>query len=328
MPASRVRVRNDYVGGGFGCKGWVWPHQLLAAMAARELKRPVKLTLTRANTYTAHGYQPASIQRLALAASKDGALTGIRHDSLLAGSYVGNHVEGAGIGTRSLYACPAIRTTHRLVRVHRGDPTPMRAPIEGVGLVAVEIAMDELAYSLQMDPLALRLRNYTAVDPADGKPFSSKKLRECYAEGARRFGWSRRNHTPRSMSEGRELVGLGLATALFSAFRQPAKARISVDRNGAVLLETSTQEIGTGSRTILPQIAADVLGLPAERVQPRMGRHHAAGGPHERRLCIERQRRLRSVRCGDETQSEADRRPARMKRPALRKRSLAADSSA
>jgi xanthine dehydrogenase YagR molybdenum-binding subunit len=266
-----VRVRNDYVGGGFGCKGWVWPHQLLTAMAVRELRRPVRLSLSRANSYTAHGYQPASIQQISLSAANDGALTGIRHDSRIAGSYVGNHVEGTGIGTRSLYACASIGTSHRLVRVHRGDPTPMRAPLEGVGLVAVEIAMDELAYELKMDPLALRLKNYAEVDPSDGKPFSSKKLRECYTEGARRIGWAQRNPKPRSMRDGADLVGYGMATALFTAFRQPANARISIDRGGVVLVETSTQEIGTGSRTILPQIAADVLGLPAERVQLAWG---------------------------------------------------------
>jgi xanthine dehydrogenase YagR molybdenum-binding subunit len=268
---TRVRVRNDYVGGGFGCKGWVWPHQLLTAMAVRELRRPIKLSLSRANSYSAHGYQPASIQQLSLSAANDGTLTGIRHDSQLAGSHVGNHVEGAGIGTRSLYACPAISTSHRLVRVHRGDPTPMRAPLEGIGLVAVEIAMDELAYELKLDPLALRLKNHAQIDPTDGKPFSSKKLRECYAEGARRIGWENRNPTPRSMRDGRDLVGYGMATALFTAFRQPANARISIDRAGVVLVETSTQEIGTGSRTIFPQIAADVLELPAERVQLSWG---------------------------------------------------------
>ncbi|HEX7115139.1 MAG TPA: xanthine dehydrogenase family protein molybdopterin-binding subunit [Steroidobacter sp.] len=267
LDPSQVRVKNDFVGGGFGCKGWVWPHQLLAAMAARELGVPVKLVLTRAQTFTSHGYQPASIQKLAISARKDGALTGIRHDSFLAGSYAGNHIEGTGIGTRSLYACPSISTTHRLVRVHRNDPTPMRAPLEGIGLVAVEIAMDELAYELGMDPLALRLKNYAEFDPTDGKPFSSKKLRECYEQGAVRFGWSRRSFKPRSMRDGRDLIGYGMATAIFAAFRQPSRARVSIDSQGVVLVETSTQEIGTGARTVLPQIAAEALGVPVERVR-------------------------------------------------------------
>jgi xanthine dehydrogenase YagR molybdenum-binding subunit len=271
LDPGQVQVKNDFVGGAFGCKGWVWPHQLLAAMAAREIGKPVKLVLTRAQTFTSHGYQPATIQQLAISARKDGALTGIRHDSFLSGSYVGNHVEGTGIGTRSLYACPSISTTHRLVRVHRAEPTPMRAPLEGIGLVAAEIAMDELAYELRMDPLALRLRNYAEADPTEGKPFSSKKLRECYEQGAKQFGWSRRSLEPRSMRDGRDLIGYGMATALFAAFRQPSRARVSINTQGMVLVETSTQEIGTGARTVLPQIAAETLGVPVDRVRLAWG---------------------------------------------------------
>jgi xanthine dehydrogenase YagR molybdenum-binding subunit len=271
LDPAQVRVRSEFVGGGFGCKGWLWPHEILAAMAARELSRPVKLALTRAQTFTGHGYQPASRQTVTLAARPDGTLTGIRHDSLLAGSFSGDHVEPAGWGTLALYASPAIQTTHRVVRLDRGNPTPMRAPLEGVGLVAVEIAMDELAYQLGMDPLDLRLKNYAEVDPSDGKPFSSKKLRECYAEGARRFGWSERVAKPRSMRAGHDLIGYGMATALFQTFRSPAKVRIGIDRAGQVLIETSTQEIGTGVYTIFPQIAADALQIPVERVSLVLG---------------------------------------------------------
>jgi xanthine dehydrogenase YagR molybdenum-binding subunit len=271
MEPRNIRVRSDFVGGGFGCKGWLWPHEVLAAMAARELSRPVKLVLTRAQSYTSHGYQPASRQTVTLAARADGTLTGIRHPSVLAGSLSGDHVEPTGWGTPVLYACPATQATHRVVRLNRGNPTPMRAPLEGVGLVAVEIAMDELAYELGIDPLELRLRNYTEIDPAEGKPFSSKKLRECYAEGARRFGWSNRTAEPRSMRDGRNLIGQGMATALFGVFRSPAKVRIGIDRSGQVLIETSTQEIGTGVYTIFPQIAADVLQRPVERVSLSLG---------------------------------------------------------
>ena len=271
LDPARIRVRSEFVGGGFGCKGFLWPHEILAAMAARELSRPVRLALTRAQTFTSHGYQPASRQTVMLTARSDGTLTGIRHDSVLAGSFAGDHVEPSGWGTLALYASPAIQTTHRVVRVDRGNPTPMRAPLEGVGLVAVEIAMDELAYELGMDPLDLRLKNYAEVDPADGKPFSSKKLRECYAEGATRFGWSGRSTEPRSMRDGRDLIGYGMATALFRTFRSPAKVRIGISRAGQVLIETSTQEIGTGVYTIFPQIAADMLGIPVERVSLVLG---------------------------------------------------------
>ena len=176
-------MKNDFVGGGFGCKGFVWPHQLLAALAAREVGRPVKLVLTRAQSYTAHGYQPATEQAITLAAERDGRLTAIRHHATCPSAMSDDYMEYAAIGTRALYACASIATQHRAVRVNRSKPTPMRAPHEGPGLFALESAMDELAYELRLDPLDLRLRNYAEVDPTRGVPFSSKKLRECYLEG-------------------------------------------------------------------------------------------------------------------------------------------------
>jgi xanthine dehydrogenase YagR molybdenum-binding subunit len=266
-----IRVKCEFIGGGFGGKGWGWPYQILAAMAARELGCAVKLVLTRAQSFTAHGYQAATHQTVALSARADGTLTGMRHDTVAAGAFVGEHVEAAGWDSHPLYAWPAFSTTHRLVRLDRGSPAAMRSPFGGVGLVAVEIAMDELAYELGMDPLELRLKNHADVDPSDGLPFSSKKLRECYEEGARRFGWSKRLFAPRSMRDGRDLVGYGMATALLRAFRFPAQARVGIDRVGQVIVETSTQDVGQGVSTVLPQIAADVLGLPVERVALALG---------------------------------------------------------
>jgi xanthine dehydrogenase YagR molybdenum-binding subunit len=266
-----IRVRSEFIGGGFGGKGWGWPYQILAAKAARELGCAVKLVLTRAQSFTAHGYQPATHQTVALSARADGTLTGMRHDTIAAGAFVGQHIEAAGWDSHPLYAWPAFSTSHRLVRLDRGSPAAMRSPFGGVGLVAIEIAMDELAYELGMDPLDLRLKNDADVDPSDGLPFSSKKLRECYEEGARRFGWSKRRFAPRSMRDGRDLVGYGMATALLRAFRFPAQARVSIDRPGQVFVETSTQDIGQGVSTVLPQIAADVLGVPVERVALALG---------------------------------------------------------
>ena len=180
-------------------------------------------------------------------------------------------MEYAAIGTRALYACASIETQHRAVRVNRSKPTPMRAPHEGPGLFALESAMDELAYELRLDPLELRLRNYAEVDPTRGVPFSSKKLRECYVEGARRFGWTARNPVPGATRIGGELVGVGMASAIMQTFRNAARARISINRQGEVRIESGTQEIGTGLTTVLPQIAADVLGVPVERVQLVLG---------------------------------------------------------
>ncbi|TWT12924.1 xanthine dehydrogenase family protein molybdopterin-binding subunit [Reyranella sp. CPCC 100927] len=271
LDPEQVRVSNTFIGGGFGGKGWGWPYQILAAMAARELGRPVKLVLTRAQTFTSHGYQAATHQTVALSAQRDGTLSSIRHDSIVAGSFAGDHVEGAGWDTHALYASPAFSTTHRLRRLHRGNPAAMRAPFGGVGLVAVEIAMDELAYKLGMDPLALRLKNHTDVDPSDGKPFSAKKLRACYEIGARRFGWSDRRAAPRSMRDGRELVGYGMSSLVLRAYRFAANARVSIDRDGAVRIETATQDVGQGLSTVIPQIAADALGVPVDRVSLVLG---------------------------------------------------------
>lgn len=271
MDPARVRVKNDYVGGGFGGKQFGWPHQYLAAMAARELRRPVKLVLTRAQGFTSHGHQPTTRQTVSLSSLEDGTLTGLRHDIIAAASHAGDYVEGAGWETAPLYASPNIMTTHSLVRLDRSAPWAMRSPIGGVGLVSVEIAMDELAHELGLDPVALRLKNYAEVNPADGRPFSSKKLRECYEIGAERFGWSKRPLAPRSLRDGRDLIGYGMATAILPAYRWPANARVSMDRDGQVLIETSTQEIGTGVQTALSQIAADVLGLPVERMTVSLG---------------------------------------------------------
>ncbi|MBA2459885.1 MAG: xanthine dehydrogenase family protein molybdopterin-binding subunit [Gemmatimonadales bacterium] len=271
LPPQKVRVRSPFLGGGFGCKGYVWPHQILTAAAARELGRPLKVVLTRAQDFVGHGYQPATEQRLEIGATRDGRLTGIRHTSLNPTSVADSHVEYAALTSRTLYACPAIHTRHQVVRVHRSTPTPMRAPHEGPSNVGLEIAMDELAYASGVDPVELRLRNYAETDPTTGKPFSAKGLRACYAKGAERFGWSRRTPAPRSMRKGGTLVGWGMASALMPTFRVPAAARITFEPAGTVLIESSTQEIGTGVYTIMPQIAADVLEIAPDRIRLVLG---------------------------------------------------------
>jgi xanthine dehydrogenase YagR molybdenum-binding subunit len=266
LDPARVRVKNGFIGGGFGGKLWGLPHQLLAAMAARELARPVRLVLTRAQSFTAHGYQAATRQTVALSARADGTLTSLRHEVTAAGAFVGDYMEAAGWDTHALYATPNFGIAHHRTRLDRMSPSSMRSPFGGVGLVPVEIAMDELADALGMDPLELRLKNYAEVDPANGAPFSSKRLRECYHEGARRFGWANRMPAPRTMRDGRDLIGYGMATAVLRAFRFPAAARVSIDRAGQVLVETGAHDVGQGLSTILRQIASDALGVPIERV--------------------------------------------------------------
>ena len=271
LDADRVRVISQFIGGGFGCKGYVWPHQILTAAVARVLGRPVKLALTRAQTFTSHGYQPASVQQVTLAADADGRLTAIRHHSTTPTSRRDGYVEYAAISSRASYAAPNIETRHRVVPVDRSTPTPMRAPHEGLAAVGLECAMDELAERLDVDPLDLRLRNHADRDPTSGKPFSSKKLRECYEMGAARFGWHERPRKPRSMQIGHEHVGWGMATAMMQTFRFPSKARVTLNADGTILVEAAAQEIGTGVRTILQQIGAAALDLPLERVQVSIG---------------------------------------------------------
>jgi xanthine dehydrogenase YagR molybdenum-binding subunit len=183
----------------------------------------------------------------------------------------GDFVEHAAIGTRTMYACPAIETSHRGVHLDRPCPTAMRAPLEGLSMVGLECAMDELAERLDMDPLALRLANYADKDPTTNKPFTQKGLRECYRRGAERFGWSRRPRKAGSMKDGRDLIGWGMASALMSSFRNPATARISLETGGTFVIEAGTQEIGTGVSTVMPQIAAETLGVPVERVRIVLG---------------------------------------------------------
>jgi xanthine dehydrogenase YagR molybdenum-binding subunit len=271
IPIDNVRVISKFLGGGFGSKGYVWPHQVLAAMASREMNRPVKLVLTRAQSFTAHGYQCATHQELTLGAKRDGTLVAILHRSWNPTSADDDYIEFAPAPTRTLYACSAIETQTRAVHVDRNNPTPMRAPHEGPGAVGIECALDELAYSLALDPLELRLRNYSETDPTTGREFSQKNLRECYLAAAARFGWDRRSAEPRSMRIGNTLIGYGMASAIMSTFRFPSSARVTLEVDGNVLIESGTQDIGGGQYTILPQIAAEVLGVPVERVRIVLG---------------------------------------------------------
>ncbi len=271
LAADDVRVVSLFLGGGFGCKGFVWPHEILTALAAREARRPVKLVLTRSQMYAACGYQSATVHDVALGASRDGRLVAVAHDVVYANAVPEAFPEYAAAGTRTVYACPAIATRHRVVKLNTIQPTAMRAPNEGMGNFALESAMDELAYELGMDPLELRLRNYAERDPTTGKPYSSKKLREAYHLGAERFGWSRRAPHPRAVRDGNDLVGYGMATALMTTYRFPSAARVRMRADGSVVVESGTQEIGTGVRTIMPQIAADRLGIDPQHVEIVLG---------------------------------------------------------
>jgi len=264
-------VISPYVGGGFGCKGSAWSHVVLAAMAARKTHRPVRLVLERTQMFGPVGYRPRTRQELALGADSAGKLMALRHDVVSPTSTFEDWSEPSAVVTRMLYACPNVSTTHRLVKLNLGTPTFTRAPGESTGSYALEAAMDELAWKLQVDPLELRLRNYADKEPESGKAWSSKALRECYRAGAERFGWSRRKATPGSLRDGEQLIGLGMATATYPANRQPANALVRIGADGSATVQCATQDIGTGTYTIVTQVAADALGLPANRIVVEIG---------------------------------------------------------
>ena len=285
LKPENVRVLCPYVGGGFGSKGAQWPHTLLAAALAKSVGRPVKLMLTRAQMFTGTGHRPLTEQTMTLAASKDGQLAVIGHKTQCQGSVAGDFIETCGIGTsRVLYATPNMDITHQLNKVNIAPPTFMRAPGESPGMFALESAIDELAVALNIDPLRLRLANYAEKHPYSDKPWSSKKLRECYDIGAEKFGWQKRDPKPASMKtpDGRAM-GWGMATATYPANRFPGTARIRLMRDGAGGLRaigaSATQDLGTGSWTIFTQITASQTGLPVEKVKFELGDSSLPPGP-------------------------------------------------
>ncbi|HXC91496.1 MAG TPA: xanthine dehydrogenase family protein molybdopterin-binding subunit [Stellaceae bacterium] len=273
LKPEQIRVICPFVGGGFGCKGVTWPHVTLAAMAAREVGRPVKLVLTRAQMYTSNGYRPRTIQHLKVAASPDGRLMAMRHDGLSEMSVpaIGEFAEPVGLVTEMLYACPNVAVTHRLVPLNMPLPTFMRAPGEASGSFALESAIDELAAAAKLDPIAVRLLNYAETDPHEDKPFSSKSLRQCYAAGAAAFGWPDRSPEPGSMRDGDALVGWGMASATYPMNRSKASARVVFDPDGGVVVQAATQDLGTGTYTVMAQLAADALRMPLYRVRFELG---------------------------------------------------------
>lgn len=271
IPPEKIRLISLFIGGGFGCKGFTWPHTILAPMAARQVGRPVKIVLDRQQMFTCNGHRARTIQKIGLGAGKDGKLTATRHDTIAETSFVDEFVETAGVVTSLLYACPNLQVTHSLVKVNKGTPTPTRAPGEAPGSYAFESAMDELAYKLNIDPVDLRLINYAGMEPQKNKPWSSKYLDECYRQGAEMIGWSSRDPLPGSMRKGNLLIGYGMATACYPANRSASSARVKVFADGHAVAESCTQDIGTGTYTIMTQIVAETLGLPVEKVHCKLG---------------------------------------------------------
>ena len=268
---SQILLRSPFIGGGFGSKAILYGGQLLAVLAARDLDRPVKLVLRRDQMYGPVGHRAPTRQSLRIDLDETGAIAALEHDTVTLTSTFDQFLEAASNASHSLYAAPNLRTAHHGRRADVGTPGPMRAPGEAPGSAALEIAMDAAAQAADMDPLEFRLKNYAESDPSTGLEFSSKALRECYAEAAKRFGWSGRPGAPRSLREGRLLKGWGMGTAQFPCPMFQAAAHATLRADGTAVIETSAADMGQGAWTALAQIAADGLGIDLDKVEFRSG---------------------------------------------------------
>ena len=279
LQPDNVHVISPFLGGGFGSKGPVWSHVVLCAMAARRVNRPVKLELTRPQMFGPIGFRSRTRQTISAGAKQDGTLTALRNETITETSSFDDFVETATFPTRMLYTAYNSATAQKVVRLDTGTPSYMRAPGEAPGNYALESAMDELAYELKMDPLEFRLKNYAEQDPEKQLPWSSKSLRECYRVGAEKFGWSRRTPAPRSMREGNVLVGWGMASSAYPTNRSDAQALARLLKDGTILVECGTQDLGTGTYTVMTQIAADAVGVSPAHVDFRLGDTDYPQGP-------------------------------------------------
>jgi xanthine dehydrogenase YagR molybdenum-binding subunit len=272
IPPEHVQVICPFIGGAFGTSLRTWPHVTLAAIAARQVGRPVKLVLTRKQMFFTTGHRPRSLQRVALGSAADGKLAAIVHEGSGETSRYEEFIEALTQPSTYLYSCQNVRTRYRLRPLDIGTPNHMRGPGEASGVFALECAMDELSYALGIDPIELRRRNEPAIDEGENKPFSSRSLMKCYDEAAARFGWSRRDPRPRSMRDGRLLIGMGAASATYPAFQAPSSARVRLLADGIAEIEVAASDMGPGTYTSMTQIAAEMLGLPVDQVRFRLGR--------------------------------------------------------
>lgn len=307
-----VHVMCPIVGGGFGCKGSTWSHVLLCAMAARVVGKPVKLVLGRPQMFGPVGARPTTLNHIQIAANNDGKITAIQHDAIIHASMLEDFIEESVGLSRSLYASGSNETSLRVVELNLGVPTFMRAPGESTGSATLELAMDELAEKLKMDPVQLRMVNYAQRNPAEDKPWSSKHLDDCYKQAGERFGWSKRNPMPGQTSEGNEWIGYGMATACYGAYRSSASVKTRASADGRYWVGTGSQDLGTGTYTIIQQTAAQALGVDLSLIDVKIGdstlpkapvsggsQSAASVGPAVQAACKQLQLKLIDVAAGD-----------------------------
>lgn len=271
IPRDRVRIVSRYIGGGFGGKLCVYPEATLSALAARILGRPVKATLTRQQMFSMTGHRSASIQRIRMGADNDGRLSALAHEGIVHTSRMWEFTESVAAQTRRLYAAPHRRTQHRLVVLDLPGAEAVRAPGEASGMLSIEVAMDELACRLGIDPIEIRRRNEPDVDPESGKPYSSRSLIACMDEGARRFDWDQRSATTGTRRDGEWLIGLGMSASIRTNYLVPSKCGLTLNVEGRAVVRQAMTDIGTGTYTILAQIAAEALGLAVADIEVEIG---------------------------------------------------------
>jgi len=281
IPEENVKIIATFVGGAFGNGLHTWPHETAAIIAAKKVNRPVKLMLTREQMFFMVGYRPHTWQKIGMSATPDGKITAITHEAIGQTSSYEEFTESVLQQTRMMYTAPNVTTRYRILPLDVSTPIWMRGPGEATGAFALESALDEMAYKLNLDPLEFRIRNHTDIDPDTNKPWSTKYLKECFAEGAKRIGWSKRQLKPGTLRQGEWLVGYGMGVGTFGANRRAASARAQLLKDGTVLIQSATTDIGPGTGTAMVQIAADTLGMPPEKIKFELGDSRFPNAPSQ-----------------------------------------------
>ena len=279
IPLESIEVISRFIGSGFGSKLFPWPHSWMAALASKQLGRPVKVSVPRTMMFTTVGHRPFTRQRIQLAAETNGKLTAFQHEIFQPTSMVDDYIENCAQVTAMLYSCPNLRAVQYLIHKNIGTPTPMRGPGRTPSLFAIESSLDELAVKLNLDPIEVRMRNYAETDEGSKKPFSSKHLREAYQTGAEKFGWSQRNPKVGSMTKGNEILGWGMATCTWPAGRHNCDVRVSLLADGTARAVCATQDIGTGTYTVFAAVVSDRTGIPLDKIRVQLGDTALPPGP-------------------------------------------------
>jgi xanthine dehydrogenase YagR molybdenum-binding subunit len=279
IPPANVHVISQYVGGAFGSAGNTWPHSIATVIAAKQLQRPVKLSLSRDQMFMMVGYRPKAIQKFGMGTSSDGKLIGITHEAWANTASYAEFREGIVSTSRSLYACPNVNTRYKVYPLDLSQPTYMRGPGETTGMYALECAIDEMANALNMDPLEFRLLNYSENDPERNRPHSSKFLKEAYQMGSEAIGWKNRSKQTASMKEGEWQVGYGMGTGVFGSGRGAAKVGVKFLADGTLILQSGVTDMGPGTATAMIKLASETFGIPASKIKFEMGDSDLPPGP-------------------------------------------------